>query len=122
MAFFFILSIPSILHFIGLYKKNHFLLIPYVITTAFLRIPLVILLLFCLIVLTNSSEHIETYIFIAYLFASTYFLITNIILYNKLSSKYNLELRASRMGEPIMKYSELNDDGLSIGSSILEYV
>lgn len=69
---------------------------------------MVLYLVLCFI--GNPFKHFEVYLAIGFLMTGFYFATNNMILYVKLSKKYNLELRATRMSEPSMKYSTLNND------------
>lgn len=103
-----------ILQFIGLIRKNHFLLIPYLTTSfAILFLTTYVLVLY-LITVRSIFLHIEEYLVLGFLISETYFAIYNIILYRKYSQKYNLELTALRMFEPTVKFSELVNERVGI--------
>lgn len=117
-----ILITTSIMQLIGLLRKNHFLLIPYILTTT-TKILYAVSIIYILFIFTGFHiiREKQFYFILFYIFATIYFIIANCILYMKFSKKYNLELRASKLSEPAMTYSELVDDCDGASSIVGDY-
>lgn len=103
------LVIAGILQFIGVIIKNHFLIMPYILTSICRTVAISIF--FYMSVVIAGSTHLPTalefILFMTFGFFAVYGIIINIVLYRKLRAKYILEFRANKMAEPSMKYSEL---------------
>lgn len=124
LAFFLTVFVGYILQIIGLIFKNHFLIIPGLITV-FCRLFVNINSLFYYYIFWLEEKHeevadeeeeeyrkdmfLDIIILIVYCLISFYYIVLAMVWYNKLSTKYHLELRAKRFGEPALNYASLSN-------------
>lgn len=100
ISLFIIPMIANIIQFIGLTRKNHFLVIPYIITTLFRIIWFIIFIYQYLWPMSQLLEHIGLfYVTLGYLLPTVYFFFGNLKFYIIYSRIYHMELKRKRKVE-----------------------
>lgn len=108
----FSLFIAFVLQLTGLITRNHFLVLPYLMYAA-IRVFTVTLAIVEAIMHFGWEifEMFEFYSIVLYILVSFYYVGLASIWYHRFSTKYHLDLRAKRFGEPALNYAALANGG-----------
>lgn len=111
--------ISDILYLIGLIIRNHFLLLPFIITSI-IRTLVILFLLFSLYSLFGASITAvitEVCVMIVYNIATIYIFGINIVMFRRFSGNYYERIRVDKIEEPVVSFTSGNE-----GESTIENV